>query len=112
MDKGFKEVRIFYTKEDMLEDYNTFAQVADRIYTKDTSAILGDTKIRWYVCNEENPIRCKIAGLEFYRVFCDVRVPKEEIEYTMTRIRGSEKIEPVHLFRGRLFDWITKGLYE
>lgn len=95
------EIRVFYEESEMHDDFNKFInENAISVNEFETSAKTSTGwEVRWYVCNDDKPIRQRIAGLQINRIRCDVRVPVAEKMYMMTRIRNpNPPVFPITLF--------------
>lgn len=98
------ELRVYYTKEEMIEGMKHFVDNPKDYIRWGIGEIehKGD-KILFMVQDESyeddwvRGVPMSIAGLELYRVWCDVRVQKEVIQYCMSRTRHATKPVDNHI---------------
>lgn len=102
-----KHLRVFNNNEEMNKDFQAYATTADISRILHRSAVKGNTKTYWMICNDCVPIRQRIAGMELNRITCDIRTPQAEMMYMFTRLRSPVyPVEPMRVFYKDIWDGI------
>lgn len=101
-----KELRAYFDYEDMMDGWKEFCiNIAEDYNTKRQIAHVGNTEVHFVYFKSLSDV-WSIGGMEFNRIHCDLRHPKDMMTYMMSRIRDCSggPIEPMHVFYKKVLD--------
>lgn len=95
------ELRVFHNYFELDRDYKDFinSSICHSHKLRERTAESGEWKIRWVEAEYANGPHSRIAGMNFERIQCDMRVAWEIQRFILTRLRSRHHaIEPLMSF--------------